>query len=134
MIDLRSVWLPQIVRYAELVADERIFRSAWISGERSETSVTGFDELVEQVFDDLDSEAQLELAKSAWSSDPELIELVEEFLGGLESVDRIVEGDDLNDRPERIFVLAEWALLRERAVALAAYAARNCDVTVVTTD
>lgn len=55
MIDFKT-WLPQIMGYCEFVADDAKLRQAWINRDFSETSVTDFDELYEQVFDDLDAD------------------------------------------------------------------------------
>ena len=55
MIDFKT-WLPQIMGYCEFVADDAALRHAWVNHDFSETSVTNFDELYEQVFDDLDAD------------------------------------------------------------------------------
>ena len=51
----RSVWMDQMRRYVRFVADEAAIRRAWIGAERL-TSATDFDELFEQIFDDLDAD------------------------------------------------------------------------------
>ena len=55
MIDFKT-WLLQIMGYCEFVVDDVALRQAWVNRDFSETSVTNFDELYEQVFDDLDAD------------------------------------------------------------------------------
>jgi hypothetical protein len=52
-----DTWLSQIVRYCRFVADDVAVRRAWVNRDYSQTSITTFDELYEQIFDDLDSDA-----------------------------------------------------------------------------
>ena len=124
MIDLRGVWLPQIIGYAQLVSDERILRASWIDGDRSETSVTDFDEMMEQIFG-LDSETQVELARRELSDDPELIELLSSFIEQLRVIDRFVVDGDLNGKPERIFASIKWSKFRNCARQLEDHATRR---------
>jgi len=55
-----TTWLRQILRYCEFIAMDGAVRSAWIDHDYSHTSITDFDELYEQLFDDLDSDLFLE--------------------------------------------------------------------------
>jgi hypothetical protein len=50
-------WLSQVVGYCHFVADDRAVRRAWVNRDYSQTSITDFDELYEQIFDDMDSDA-----------------------------------------------------------------------------
>lgn len=52
-----DTWVTQIVGYGDLILNDAALRNAWIDGDRTTTSVTNFDELYEQIFDDLDSSA-----------------------------------------------------------------------------
>lgn len=127
MIDLRGVWLPQILGYAELVSHERILRSSWIDGDRSETSITDFDEMIEQIFG-LDCDAQVEFAEQELTDDPDMAKLLGNFIAELKIVDRFVVEGDLNDQPQRIFSSSEWARFRKCAQQLENHAA-GCDYT-----
>lgn len=56
MIDIQEVWVPQMLWYCELIADDK--RLAWAFNQEPDriwTSVTDYDELMEQIFDDLDA-------------------------------------------------------------------------------
>jgi hypothetical protein len=53
----RDVWLRQMRNYIRFVANETAVRRVWIDREPGITSVGDFDELFEQVFDDLDADA-----------------------------------------------------------------------------
>lgn len=55
MIDFENVWLPQIVRYAQLISSGQL-EAEWLGQAVVATSVTDADELGEQVFDDLDAD------------------------------------------------------------------------------
>ncbi|WP_155904999.1 hypothetical protein [Methylopila sp. M107] len=125
MIDLRGVWLPQIIGYAELIADESVLRASWFEHDRSRTSVTDFDELYEQIFGGLDVEDQLGLAVDEFHDDPEIVRLVSGFIDALRKLDQIVVKSGINHQPERILASAEWFAVRERANELDVYAVRR---------
>ena len=105
MIDLETVWIPQIIRYARLIAEQETLRRSWMEGDRSQTSVTGFDELIEQVFEDLDAETLVEEAQLTQDLPPELIVLISGFLGTLSAFDKIRDV-----RPELKAEAPSWAL------------------------
>jgi len=116
MIEFKT-WLPQILGYCEFVADEKKLRQAWIKHDFSETSVTGFNELYEQVFDDLDSDhfaatlhVHLPNAEAARTT-------IAEILASLQEIDRI-----RSERPELLNAVAlldssQWQRVRKAAVA-----------------
>src|SRR5689334_10377259 len=56
MIDFQHVWLPQLISYARLIDTGQI-EQEWLGCATRTTSITGPDELHEQVFDDLDADA-----------------------------------------------------------------------------
>ncbi len=88
MIDFRNVWLPQIIGYAVLIADDKALRSVWISGDQSLTSVISFDELIEQMFDDLDSEAMWSQHKGELVDRVSLQSSIDAFLRALLEADK----------------------------------------------
>mgnify|MGYP001792877675 CR=1 FL=1 len=90
MIDLRKVWLPQIIGYAEIVADGTL-RRAWQEGDSSQTSVYYSDELYEQVFEDLDADSMRLKMRFELQDQPKVVERVEAFL---HSIDRLVSWAD----------------------------------------
>jgi hypothetical protein len=49
-----ETWIPQIVQYAGFVASDTQLHRAWVKHDHSETSITNYDELHVQLFDDLD--------------------------------------------------------------------------------
>ena len=75
-----QTWLSQMVGYCQFVADTLGVRRAWVKGDYSRTSVTNFDELYEQFFDDLDSDA-LELELNTYmQNEPEARDVLTAFL------------------------------------------------------
>jgi hypothetical protein len=60
MLDFMNVWLPQIIGYAELVAEENNLRKAWLQGDLTGTVVDSYDELIIQVLENA-LEMRLEL-------------------------------------------------------------------------
>jgi hypothetical protein len=122
MIDLRDVWLPQIIAYAEFIEEDGAVRAAWIDGDRSQTSVTDFDELMEQVFGDADAKEQLKLAVVEFGDDAMLVMRLAEFIEGLECVDRVVVDTEIDSDPAKILALPEWLSLRDRSRQLRVYA------------
>ena len=87
MIDFRNVWLPQIIGYAVLIADDKALRSVWIEGDYSFTSVRDYDELIEQVFGGLDAEAMWNEHKRELVDDVNLQSSIDAFLRALLIVD-----------------------------------------------
>jgi hypothetical protein len=87
MIDFK-IWLPQIIGYCEFVADEVKLRRAWINRDFSATSVTDFDELYEQVFDDLDADRFAADLDVLLPNSQRARAAISAFLASLKEVDR----------------------------------------------
>jgi hypothetical protein len=86
MIDCQH-WQNSIVRYANLLLDENKIRRAWLQEDRSETSVTDFYELYEQIFDDLDSDSMIHNNEvNLW-----LRPFLKEFLDALKKTNATIE-------------------------------------------
>ena len=120
MIDFHEVWLPQILRYADFVLDQEGLRRAWIGRNLSETSVSDFAELYEQVFDDLDSFAFVGRIDRFLPDRPEQAAAVEDFLRALDAVNEAHESrPELCDR-ERLLSSEPW-----RGLAVAARAVQR---------
>ena len=90
MIDFFKNWLPQIIGYAELVADGTL-RRAWENPEQSQTSAYYSGELYEQVFGDLDAEAMLPEMRQRLHEQPALIAAIEALLRSLQRLDAWIE-------------------------------------------
>ena len=82
MIDLFKTWLPQIIGYAEMVADGTL-RRTWETGDKSQTSTYFSGELDEQVFGDLHADTMRWEMRSKLHDQPRLVEAVELFLHSL---------------------------------------------------
>ncbi len=87
-------WLSQIVGYCHFVADDLGVTRAWVDGDYSRTSITSFDELYEQIFDDLDSDALEQELSAHLPDDPETQEFVGAFLRQL----RMISAQRMHDR------------------------------------
>jgi hypothetical protein len=86
-----EVWIPQIVDYAGWVSDPENTRRAWVEGDHSETSVTDYDELYEQVFDDLDADGVE--AEALAALDPEHARAIREYLQAMRDADNAIAAD-----------------------------------------
>lgn len=86
MIDFEQVWLPQIVRYAELVSASKL-DDAWLGRATPTTSITDPDELHEQVFDDLDADVVWAENRGSCNLTPAAIAAIDLFLGSLGRLD-----------------------------------------------
>ena len=103
-----ETWLSQIVGYCRLVADTVGLRRAWVDGNHSQSSVTDFDELYEQIFDDLDSdsfdkELKVHLAKNVAAR-----EALSAFLEAIRNADMAREGNVKLSSPENLLRSTEW--------------------------
>jgi hypothetical protein len=113
-----ETWFPQIVGYARLISDGDTLRRSWLHGDRTETSVTDFDELWEQVFDDLDSDT-LEKQMVAKINDNNLRDLTTQFLARLRYVESAVRSGSALQEPTSLLGSPQWALLETTAAELA---------------
>lgn len=101
-------WLSQIIKYCAFIADRPGLLEAWINRDFSHTSVTDFDELYEQIFDDLDSDtfdAQLETHLSTHTAARESLS---RFLGTLRKVNQLREQHTDLRNPHTLLQSAEW--------------------------
>ncbi|RPF70224.1 hypothetical protein [Aurantiacibacter spongiae] len=108
-VDYDRVWLPQIVWYCRLIADDRKLNMAFEqSGDKIWTSVVNYDELVEQVLDvplDIRFSAILSTSASA-----DLKKALAEFLNMFTAFDDAVGRSGRPDLQSR-----EWREIQARA-------------------
>ena len=119
MIEFHETWLPQIIRYCELISDLRILRRAWVTErEIIITSATGFDELYEQIFDDLDSDLfQAEIAKNL-PDNTELSAAIIAFLETIRDTDSQRSCDKTLMDAQALLDSASWTRTRNAAAAV----------------
>jgi hypothetical protein len=103
-----QTWLSQIVGYCQFIVDESGVRKSWIEGDFSQTSVTGFDELYEQVFDDLDSDDCEKMMISNLSDFPLKAGAVSGFLSELRRINLIIENNEDLQPADALLSSSEW--------------------------
>jgi hypothetical protein len=103
-----DIWLPQILNYCILITDDNAVKRAWFEGNFSDTSVSSFDELYEQIFDDLDSD-NFELESVGLRE--ELVRSIRGLLRSLHEVDAMIENTNAS-QPEDIIVSTQWRDLK----------------------
>ncbi|WP_157084913.1 hypothetical protein [Hydrogenophaga palleronii] len=117
MIEFET-WLPQIVGYCELVVDDMRLRQAWIKRDFSKTSVTDFDELYEQVFDDLDANYFAVNLYRYLPNSGRMTTGIADFIKMLQETDRVrTENPDLLDA-SLLLDSDQWRLVRNSAFAV----------------
>lgn len=117
MIELKT-WLRQIVGYCEFVVDDMRLRQAWIKRDFSETSVTDFDELYEQIFDDLDASHFAENLHRHLPNSERMATTIADFIATLQEMDRVrMENTDLLDASV-LLDSDQWQLVRKSARAV----------------
>ena len=109
-----DVWIEQITRYARFVADPNAAKRPWIDGDLSRTSISGFDELYEQVFDDLDSD-RLETEMLAHLASAEQRQAVAAFLEALRQMDREWSADPKLNSAAGLLGSPSWQRVRHAA-------------------
>lgn len=87
MIDFEGVWLPQIIRYARLIASGQV-EDEWLCRTKPVTSLGDPDELYCQLFDDLDAEGIWADPDNRSQVPPELAEAIGSFLSKLKAIDQ----------------------------------------------
>jgi hypothetical protein len=103
-----QTWLSQIIGYCQFIVDELGIRKSWVDGDFSQTSVTGFDELYEQVFDDLDSDACEKMMISNLSEFPLKADAVSRFLSEMRRINLIIESNEGLQSPDVLLSSSEW--------------------------
>lgn len=131
MIDFFRTWLPQIIGYAEMVEDGTL-QKAWAEGDRSRTSVHYSDELVEQVFGDLNADEMMWEARQQLKPHPTLAQALELFLHSLRRLDAWIEdhvdtavwreGEPIPPSVGSIFQSQEWWVAEKDAASVIAAA------------
>jgi hypothetical protein len=116
MINFHKAWLPQLLRYAELVSDENTLRRAWRDGNSSETSVTSYQELFEQLFEDMRADEVRSKLDYYLGDDLDLRLATDQFISALSHVESWTKHRS-NSR-ESIFESDAWSVARERATEL----------------
>lgn len=131
MIDFHKAWLPQIIGYAETVTDGTL-RTAWETGDTSQTSIYYSGELHEQVFGDLDADSMRWEMRSRLQDRPQIVEAVELFLYSLRRLDDWIEchvdthtwgsGKAIPTSVSTIFSSSQWQETETSAARLVAAA------------
>jgi len=111
MIDLRHVWLPQIITYAELISTGQLERE-WLGQTTPMTSVTDPDELHEQIFEDIDAENVWAEHRHNSGLPTAAVRAVDGFLTALLAID---ESD-----AQRVVASRAWGEAKEAGKALLA--------------
>ena len=111
MIDFEQVWLPQIIEYARHISTGHL-EDEWLGGAIATTSVTGPDELYEQVFDDLDADSIWAENRRQSALPTTAVEAIDRFLAALRNMD----GSDAR----RVVASAAWASAKEAGEAIVA--------------
>ncbi|KMZ13537.1 hypothetical protein BHUM_01452 [Candidatus Burkholderia humilis] len=118
MIEVETVWIPQILAYAEIVLERESIQDCWVHCNCKSTSVTSFDEMIEQIFDDLDSDSLLETARSDANISLKIVNSIDELLIAIKKVDEAKESGSLANAPESLLASALWRIVADRAVDL----------------
>ena len=112
-----ETWLPQILDYCEFITNDRDIQQAWINHDTSDTSVTDFDELYEQIFDDLDSDFFQPKLSIYLPTNAEACTAITNFLETLKQVDQDrMTYTELQDA-RMLLGSAQWQALRNSAHA-----------------
>ena len=117
MIDFHRVWLPQILGFATLIADEGL-EADWIRGDTSRTRFASLQELYEQVFEDLESHAIVAELERHLPGRVDRQEALASFLRAVTHAHLQVAANPQLREPRRLFASRSWLHLRGAAEAL----------------
>lgn len=109
MIDI-DIWIGSIASICKHLSDGDVDESINTLSPVN-TSITSISELYEQVFDDLNSDSQIQILDS--KIDPDLRGKINYFLDSLRKVDEISQVISLND--SQVIKTAEWSRLKSAA-------------------
>ncbi len=113
-----DTWLPQIVDYCGFILDDEKLRRTWIGRNFSETSVTNFDELCEQIFDDLDADNLVVVFSSKLQKSDGLQASIMEFLSSLHAVEFVCALDQKPKDVQMLLDSAQWRRVRSAALSV----------------
>lgn len=119
-------WVNNMASAAKVACDEEALRQAWLHGDLSGTSAFEFDEFVEQVIGDADTENMLPLIHKELGSDPRLSAALVEFVAALTKVDRWVEARAFPPSPDEILRSDAWQKFRSAACELVSSSSSDC--------
>ena len=117
MVDFQRVWLPQILGFASLIADQRL-EEDWLRGDTSRTRFASLHELYEQVFEDLESEAIVAQLQRHLPGRVDRQEALASFLRAVTHAHLQVAANPALRDPRRLFASRSWLHLRGAAEAL----------------
>jgi hypothetical protein len=119
MIEFQT-WIEQMIRYCHLICDDSILKNAWIDHIIGITSVTDFEELYVQIFDDLDADNfRLELPTHLKDNLP-LCEAVIFFLDSIREFDVERDGSSQLTDPSVFLASRQWKAVQSSALAVIA--------------
>jgi len=122
MIDFRKAWLPQLVGYAELVADESMLAKAWLEGDRSQTSVIDYTEFFEQVLGDMHAEEVRNSLARHLSGNFHLQRAVDGFICAISQTENWVNEQPSRPTANEVLKSQQWNASQERAVEVLVHA------------
>ena len=117
MLDFHRGWLPQILGFAAIIADGEL-EAAWLHGPSRRSRVASFDELYQQVFEDLEAEAVLPELRTHLPGQVERQEAIATFLRAIAHLHLQVEADPALRTPRRLVATNAWTHLRGAAAWL----------------
>lgn len=104
-----GVWLSQIIGYCKFITDDDAVKKAWVNADASKTSVSSFDELYEQIFDDLDSD---NFDVKSLEVNGNLVIKIKNFISCMHESNEIFGN---NSMPEAIILSRQWSDLKRSA-------------------
>lgn len=107
-----EIWLRYIYELSGFIVDEPTLRSVWIDRKSGITSVVSFDELFEQLFDDLDSDHKIKELDRIFINDAEKGNAIREFLSAVIQVDEDIQRNPSLGNPESLLASNSWKRLR----------------------
>jgi hypothetical protein len=113
-----EVWIPQIVGYADWVSDPKNTWRVWVEGDHSETSVTDYDELYEQVFDDLDADGVETEALAVL--DAQRGQAIREYLQAMRDADDAIAADSALSDASVLLKSDAWRRVEQAGAKVAA--------------
>ena len=116
MLDFHRGWLPQILGFAAIIADGEL-EAAWLHPSRH-ARLASFDELYQQVFEDLEAEAMLPRLRAHLPGQVERQEAIATFLRAIAHLHLQVEADPALRAPRRLVATTSWTHLRGAAAWL----------------
>ena len=115
MIPTHPEWAACIAEYARFILDDESIRRNWLDRVRPDSSIYSPNELVCQIFVDMNAEEGLEQLASAVGQNAQIYRSIADFISKLSDLSKVLPLGESFHEIENVLKLQQWHSLRRAA-------------------